>query len=347
MNLEILNKLNEAVLGDELHEKSKDEHYIQQIHEAAQKKPIHIYHGHLRHKGNMIQDSFENYLSSPYVSSSILKAAYKSPLHLKSYLERENNDTSSFQLGRLVHACLLEPTRFNRLAVEPAGDLRKADEVENKLLAMVGIWEKAASQKFPDPIPDQLKARKELIKDIRTRPEVDFITAQELEVIHQIRHNVDNYGGGIISRLFYHSKREISFYLDGETPQRVRPDAIAFEENIGVNAIISIKTTSRDSLESFYRDAIYKYHYDLSEAMYQEIVTQCSGRKFDTTITVMLQTVEPYLVGVVLSSDESGYIKRGKEKYIQALESYRESTSSGVYPGLDRLSEYSGLITWE
>lgn len=102
---------------------------------------------------------------------------------------------------------------------------------------------------------------------------------------------------------------------------RVRPDYFNIEENIGVNAVISFKTTRADDLGKFYYDCA-KLKYELSEGMYQEVMSSITGRKFNVTIMIMLQTVEPYDVAVLFWSPDD--LANGKYKYHYALSIVKE-----------------------
>ncbi len=138
-------------------------------------------------------------------------------------------------------------------------------------------------------------------------------------------------------------------YCDDPTtgvPVKVRPDGLQFAENIGVNAIISVKSTGCKDLRGFaYRSA--ELHYDLSEGMYQEIASHVTGRDFNTTITVMLQTVEPYAVAVLVWSGTD--IEVGKHKYFVAMQDIKKCQDTGVYKGFDTYAEEDniGLINFE
>ncbi|MFV0332407.1 MAG: hypothetical protein ACK5KL_21670 [Dysgonomonas sp.] len=61
---------------------------------------------------------------------------------------------------------------------------------------------------------------------------------------------------------------------------KIRPDAINIEDNIGVNAVISVKTTSTKSFSEFISQCI-ELQYELSEAFYQDIASHITGRNFD------------------------------------------------------------------
>lgn len=71
-----------------------------------------------------------------------------------------------------------------------------------------------------------------------------------------------------------------------------------------------------DDLGKFYYDCA-KLKYELSEGMYQEVMSSVTGRNFNVTIMIMLQTVEPYDVAVLFWSPDD--LANGKYKYRYAL----------------------------
>ena len=113
-----------------------------------------------------------------------------------------------------------------------------------------------------------------------------------------------------------------------------------FKENIGENAIISVKSTGVESLSHFYYQSA-KLNYELSEGMYQDIVSKVTGRDFNTTIMIMLQTVPPYGVGVMVWNGED--IEIGKYKYRQALQTAYQCEINNSYPTYDAFAEQGNM----
>jgi len=151
------------------------------------------------------------------------------------------------------------------------------------------------------------------------------------------------YSDGIIQKILKGALRETSFYgVDPETglEVKVRPDAFNIKENIGVNAVISVKTTSAPNVQKFIADSA-RYQYELSEGMYQEVMSEVTGIKFDVTIMIMLQTVAPFLPAVFWWSPED--LQNGKYKYRYALATAKECMDKGKYPGYESLAESGNL----
>jgi len=87
-----------------------------------------------------------------------------------------------------------------------------------------------------------------------------------------------------------------------------------------------------------------KLHYDLSEGMYQEVCSEVTGRDFNCTITIFLQTVAPFAIAVLVWKPED--IEMGKYKYRSALRDIQKCAELDVYPGYDSLAEENtfGLV---
>jgi hypothetical protein len=341
----------------------------------------HIYTPDLNLHGKVVQDEMEKYLENDALSSSMLKAALKTPLHFefarsedKDALEDLRGTPPCFNIGTFLHQALLEPTKFGRAIVEPKYALSSYEGVNigidfyeklinEKEVALV-INEVDGVKTVDETAPhlafeifaerlisggyklDSLNYKKAYLAQLIEAADVDPVTEENHIKIQILKKHVDNYGGGIIKRLLKHSKREVSVYWkDPETglDLKVRPDAIQFEENIGVNAIISVKSTACEDLGAFYSHCA-KLNYDLSEGMYQEVVSEATGRDFNTTITIMLQTVAPYAVAVMVWNAED--IEMGKHKYKSALHNAKEIQEKESHKGYDVFAQEDsfGLI---
>lgn len=155
--------------------------------------------------------------------------------------------------------------------------------------------------------------------------------------------NYRRYGDGLFFELLKHSKRETSIYYQDpiySILQRIRPDAMQFEENIGANTIISVKSTRAESIGHFtYQTA--KLCYELSEGMYLDVASAVTGRDFRSTIMIMVQTIPPFGIAAFVWDPED--LEIGKYKYRQALQTVAECREKGLYPGYDAYAESGNL----
>jgi hypothetical protein len=309
----------------------------------------------LAQHGDVIRDSFAAYLGKKSLSSSALKEMHKTPLHFWCALNEPKIKQAKkhFDLGSWCHMAFLEPTRFERVVSEPIANMATTAGVE-KLLQ---FWEKklenirtGAGDKMVTYCrrlakragwnKDKLDGKKALIRYYRERSGFAIVDGHTMQVIRLIRRHYYAYGGGILPELMKGAPAECSFYgtdTDTGLPVKVRPDAFQLEENVGANIIISFKTTSADSISKFAYDAA-KYKYAMAEAMYLDVMSRVTGRKFTGVITVMLQTCAPYLPAVFWWDAE--HLAAGKYQYRTALESVKRCYQDGQFPGFDAFAEH-------
>lgn len=315
----------------------------------SHKKPINIDLKSLSVNGTVKRDSMETYLESKHISSSNLKNALKTPRSFYYDWERvfEEKQKPCFQLGTFAHMAFLEPRLFELVKVEPVCNQASKDGVLQMIDFYEGLLEneKDYAKNAESESPSEkwnFNALKEYRDDLKQKL-IDlgysFISEEMNMIITALKRNYYWYGGGIIPQILKGAYSEVSFYgRDEETglDVRVRPDYFNVEENIGVNAVISFKTTRADDLGKFYYDCA-KLKYELSEGMYQEVMSGITGRNFNVTIMIMLQTVEPYDVAVLFWSPDD--LANGKYKYHYALSIVKDCFDKKWFPGYDAKAE--------
>lgn len=304
--------------------------------------PVNIDLKSLSRNGVVKRDSMDMYLQSRYISSSNLKNALKTPRSFYYDWERvfEEKEKPCFQLGTFAHMAFLEPTLFKMVQVEPHVNRSSKEGV----IALINFYKKLNGLKTPHLDPkdykmDELKKMADGLLFLCQDKGYSFISEEMSMIIKALERNYYWYGGGVIPQLLKGAYSEVSFYgKDEETglDVRVRPDYFNIEENIGVNAVISFKTTRADDLGKFYYDCA-KLKYELSEGMYQEVMSSVTGRNFNVTIMIMLQTVEPYDVAVLFWSPDD--LANGKYKYHYALSIVKDCFDKKWFPGYDAKAE--------
>ncbi|MDX3913726.1 MULTISPECIES: PD-(D/E)XK nuclease-like domain-containing protein [Olivibacter] len=315
--------------------------------------------------GRVVADKMDRYLAAPYNSSSALKEIHKNPAAYYFYVNDKSNfeetESKSFELGTFCHSAFLEPDKFDKVIVEPNYPRNSWDGV-NKLVAFWEgtIWNKytykgVAEKKLQKALlmvtekgldVKKLDGAKCYIDCLQEVSEYTAISEKHKLIIELIKRYYYSYGGGIIPAILRGAQFETSFYTEDPNTGlkvKVRPDAFNIEENIGFNTIISFKTTSAPDMGKFLYDSA-KYKYELSEGMYQEVTSHVTGRKFNVTIMIVLQTVPPYLPAVFFWAPED--LENGKYKYRYALDTIRECVDKGLYPGFEALAEsgHYGII---
>lgn len=312
--------------------------------------------------GWVVQDDMECYLTDPSYNSSTLKEALKSPLHLyferesgwKQKLERVKKEKVYFSLGTFLHTCILEPSKFSSVLVEPAVNRTTLEGLDK----LIKFWERKVAilsdgAKFIRKAKISVRrknlnlskydGKKFYLEKLKHFSGRIAVTAEQKIIIDAVKFNYNRYGGGILPQLMQGSKKEVSMYYTEPItgiPVRVRPDAIQFSENIGHNAIISVKSTSCESLSHFYYHSA-KLLYELAEGMYLDVAEAITGRPFTCVIMIMLQTIPPFGVAALVWNAED--IEIGKYKYRQALQTVADCEAAGKYPGYDIYAEEGNL----
>lgn len=319
------------------------------IYSNSHTPPVNIDLKELSVNGLVKRDPMEMYLKSKHISSSNLKNALKTPRSFYYDYERvfEEKEKPCFQLGTFAHMAFLEPRLFELVKVEP----KYSQSSKEGVLGMIKFYSDLLSNDknyildSEEEIPSEKWNFNDLkeYRDYKKQKCIDlgysFISEDMSMIIKALERNYYWYGGGIIPLLLKGAYSEVSFYgKDEETglDVRVRPDYFNIAENIGVNAVISFKTTRADDLGKFYYDCA-KLKYELSEGMYQEVMSSITGRNFNVTIMIMLQTVEPFDVAVLFWAPDD--LANGKYKYHYALSIVKDCFDKDWFPGYDAKAE--------
>lgn len=338
---------------------------VEGILKNAHKEPVTISLSDLSVNGRVAADKMNRYLSAKHLSSSALKEVLKNPAAFYFYTNDKSNFIEKpkphFELGTFCHLAFLEPKLFDMVVVEP-NESRASTEGVGKLIS---FWEKSIMDSYKYKGVAKKKIERALQNCISFGGDMNKLAGQKIyldclkeisglvaiqqehkDIIDLIKRNYYRYGGGIIPALLKGAQIEHSFYgIDPQTglKVKVRPDAFNTKENIGVDAVISFKTTRCADMGKFVYDSA-KLKYEVSEGYYQTVMTDVTGRSFNTTVMIVLQTVAPYLPAVFAWHAED--LVNGKHKSRYALDTIAECKERGLYPGFESLAEsgHYGII---
>lgn len=367
---DILNQMGEAAVGEQelnpLGFRPEDYTSLDEVLAFMQhrERVYDISLEQLSLNGQVVKDPMQTYLSTAANSSSALKEVLKTPLHYWCYLHEPQVKRSSkaFELGTFCHTAFLEPEQFDKVIIEP----QASRSTKEGIAKLISFWEaqavkvqKATRKRIKVTARravakaglkmDKIDGEKMYLDELERRCGLTVVSERDYHIIQLIKRHYYNYGGGIIPELLKGAAFETSFYgKDAETglPVKVRPDAFNVEENVGANIIVSFKTTSADSIKKFaYDAAAYQYH--LSEAMYLEVASQVTGRKFSGVVCIMLQTTPPFLPAVLWYRAED--LANGRYRYRNALSLVKDCYERKSFPGFDALAGLGnrGIIEFE
>ncbi|WP_418894201.1 PD-(D/E)XK nuclease-like domain-containing protein [Limibacterium fermenti] len=308
------------------------------IERHQDEQPVEILPGELSLNGFAVKDDMETYLASKKIGSGGLKEVLKTPRHFFYDWEDEftPKEKEYFELGTFAHLAFLEPELFEMVKVAPECNLASKDG-EIRMINFYRELNGGNITRFESGF--KMEGLKDILKTEKEKCRYRIIKQEHLEIIQALKKNYYWYGGGIIPKILKGAMAETSFYgVDEATglEVKVRPDYFNIEENIGVNAIISFKTTRADNIGKFVYDAA-RLKYEVTEGMYQKVMSDITGRKFNATMMIMLQTVPPYDVAVLWWSPDD--IQLGKYKYEMAIMTVKECFDKGWFPGFDALAE--------
>jgi len=288
--------------------------------------------------GIVIKDDFASYLSNVYFYStgSFAKLANGTPLDflydttdgLKAEIEKYK-DRSHFDLGSFVHEAILEPEKWDTVVCEP-----KANRASHEGLdTLINFWSiqclDHTTEISPNAKTDEKKTLINFLIGVSGKRAIEFKDALIVQRIHE---RWKAYQNGLWAGILNAAHREVSIYCNDYMgmPMRVRPDGLLFADQIGVNAIVSVKTTSESSVRG-YGYQMKRLSYLTKEAAYQKIVSKVTGVEFDTTIMIVLSTSEPYQVGVFILNDNE--IKASTEQFHSSIETAKTCIQLGDFPG--------------
>ncbi len=313
------------------------------VHRLAQlpEKPVRVHNYALGVHGRVASDRMERYLAAEGESSSLLKEALKSPRHylVSRNMEIAPRNVDHFELGTFAHQAILEPSRFEKVIVEPKASRGQIAGVCSLIEFYSDLLTIPQTAIYSTMKIGELRGLLAGLESEAAARGYTAISADYASIIRAMKVSFNTYGGGILPKIMRYAKTETSMYgRDASTGQKVkiRPDGLLLEENFGLNAILSVKTTSATSVEAFMRDCA-KFRYELAEGMYLKVASDITGRRFTGTVMIMAQTVIPYQVAVLYWDAED--LEIGKYKYAQALDIVAQCRAANHWPGFDAKAE--------
>ena len=304
-----------------------------------------------QNNGTVIKDDFVSYLSNAdfFSTGPFAKLANGTPLDfqyettdgLKAEVEKYK-DRSHFDLGTFCHEAILEPEKWGSVVCEPAAS-RASHEGLNTLIK---FW-KGECGHYGDYIEEGLKtdAKKAFIAELQIQSGKRAIDFKDALIVQRLHERWRAYQNGLWAGVLDAAHKEVSIYCNDYMglPMRVRPDGLLFADQIGVNAIVSVKTTAEKSVNGYARQC-RQFGYDIKEAAYQKIVSQVTGLDFSTTIMIVLSTAEPFHIGVFILND--GEMEAASQSFATAVDHAKHCIAMDSYPGWEIKAEVGdmGLI---
>ena len=228
-----------------------------------------------------------------YFSPSQLKKLFISLGQLNAYLKKVWTASSSMELGTLVHLRLLEPEKYNKT-------IRVIDDKD--ICSEIGGARPTATKKY--------KEWKAGLESEAKENDWILISGAQDFIINKIYR--DCVMAGIID----------DYFTGGEAEKTVTGIAQGFDEEFPALCIIDydkdevsvdLKTTSKE---------LGKFHFDANSLGYDIQAATTNGVNGKPFIFVVVQTVEPYDIGVFTCSEN--FMERGVWKVNTALQNYEQ-----------------------
>jgi hypothetical protein len=283
--------------------------------------------------------SFAEYHRWDAASNSRLSVLRRSPAHLKAYMEQPV-DTGSLQLGRAVHAAILEPDDFAKryLLAERCEAMKKTD---GKRCSNIGIVYDGASGWYCGVHGGEA----------RQDPRVTILTPPDYKAALAVRDAVHAHKAAKL--LPQSGQRELSIVWQDETTEmhcKARLDG--WSPAIAGGVIVDVKTTKDASKRAFER-SIHSFGYHRQGAFYLE-GAKLSGFAAEHFAIIAVEKEPPYAVAIYRLDD--GALDVGSVEVFGnltpdgrvggLLARYAECVKTDTWPGYDENVQDVALPPW-
>lgn len=325
--------------------------FISEIERNSENPTVEVDLFELGENGDFVNEPMQDYLRRNAMSSTALSKTTISPKAVKYEFDNQLDETKektkeSQELGTLIHQALLEPDLFRKVKKEPNVDLRTTEGTKELIKFYISLRDPKPTYKGISKM--KIKDLRKILHDERLVCKYYIVNESQMNIIEEIKKNYFLYGNGIIPQIMKGAVIEHSVYTKEESflfPEKIRPDFINLEENVGVNIIGSLKSTSAKSFEEF-KEQARKYKYALKEGFYQHVISHVTGRLF-VTVMIGLQTTPPYDVFVWLWNERDVEIATKEAEYY--LDIINDCFESGQFLGMESKAEEGnrGIIDFD
>lgn len=238
---------------------------------------------------------------------STIKLVGRSPKHYIAGLQQPREDTEALQTGRIIHAAVYEPDKFERFVVEPRFHRGMKDETAQEKGYAGG---KEAYAAFIDEVEDR---------------NLTIVPAETYNLAVQIRAALDaDPAAGPMIRGGY-SEQSLE-WIDEETgmPCRGRVDH--------VNGRLSdLKTTTADGLARFPRE-VAKYSYHGQSAFYSDGLAACGIEVEHPPCIIAVEKAAPF--DAIVYEFGPRELDAGRRMYREYLRTIQRCAENGDWPGI-------------
>lgn len=242
----------------------------------------------------------------PEVSQTELKLLLGAPAKLRHERDNPSEPTDAMALGTALHVAVFEPDRFNSEYVRMPQFNRRTNAGKAEHAAFIA--------EHPSHLSD------------------DDYTA-----VIEMRDSARDAAG----RLLRGGRSELSArWCDPDTGIwcKLRVDWAPTD----IPILVDLKSTIDATLHGFPRQ-VYNFGYHIQGAFYSDGMAQC-GVATQAFVIIAVEKQPPYLAAVYELDDTA--IAVGRDKYKEALATYRECMITDEWPGYERGVQVIGLPGW-
>jgi hypothetical protein len=241
---------------------------------------------------------------APGLGSTQLRQHFAhSPATYKLRLEEPEPKTEAMVFGSAFHAAMLEPEVF---------------ELEYAAL--------------PDGIDRRTKEGKETYaRWIRENVGKTPLKPREMRAIQEMVATCKDYK--VLANIMDGAERELAAYAMSPMGVLLKTKADVARRD---DRIICDFKTCQDADEDSFAGEITRSKYHWQAAMYLDVFSAASGKKFETFLWIAIEKAPPYKIEIH-SADEKT-LAEGRKKYLQHVERFAQCQASGVWPA------HSGVI---
>ena len=260
-------------------------------------------------RAELVTIPFAEYAACPALNASGIKHLIRSPAHYQASLVADDKDTPAKTFGRLLHAAILEPEKYNQhKLINPDCDRRTN--------AGKAQWLEFKATFTPDSLA---------------------VSAEDDEKIRRIADSV--HGHKIARDLVSGGAAEQTYYwVDDGIAMKARFDYIAPS-----GFVVDIKTTLDAAKHSFSK-TIWTYRYDIQAAHYCEAATHAGCAQADCYAWIAVEKEPPYAVAVYVASP--AILVLGRNWRDAALATYATCSLTNHWPAYSEQAEEIDAPAW-
>lgn len=250
------------------------------------------------------------YHSLPGLSSTGAKQILRSPAHYREYADTPQKPKAEFEVGSAVHSKLLGVGA--QIEVYPEDVLSKSGTIGTD-------------------------AARDFAKQVRERGNIP-LKQDDFDQVNRMAESV--LADPTAVTLLEGGVAEVSMFADDPVTGVALRGRLDYRRP---NAIVDLKTTSRDASESGFQSDVYDHGYDVQFGLYEHIYETIAGEPAPPWLWVVVEKSRPYLTAVhTLGDDEKDM---GHRKARRAIDRYKRCMDTGKWPGYShRTGQPIGLI---